>query len=525
MTIGFPTDFNLLAVDSYNNPVPIDSTLITFNYLFNETTKANNPKPNTTIVRTITKVDDNLITYSLTATLAGTATVRINYNGQSVFSPASAATLIIYAGIANIASATADFSRFFAQAKMVSATTGSLCVKERDSYGNLITPRSDNRIFYTMLVEGLDTNNATVSTFTFTSIPGDTPTTQQCNIINFGPIQTVGFYRVSVTKSGTHISGSPLYWTVMAGFIEPSASFIEGITDYSILDASVTQSFTLQLRDKFGNPPRIQPNDIAQTEVNLIREQGGVYPITLSETNEDYFAASFEFPASGNFTVSANIFLSPVNNSGLHIFGLLPTDPSKTTLAGDGKSKCEQDQKCRFVIQCRDKNGNLQLIGPQDDVTVGFFPTTAAKNISLVYLGYGQFSVEYIGGVNGNSKILVQVNGVSAPSSDLFIQLGATNMATVVGGSAFGGLLVACAGYLIYRHRRTLAMKAEWERMKRTVYNEYNVNNGIHGQSTNLLGRGEEEEWDNNEEDKPAPESVEELRAIQNWVAQKSLRE
>lgn len=261
-------------------------------------------------------------------------------------------------------------------------------------------------------------------------------------------------------------------------------------TDMDNLQVSDTYDLILTGHDTYGN----RRSDATGKEyilVELIAETGESYQRIKGDDDEAVqyigegrFKVPIRFETSGTHTLHVSIFDTPLNQSGMSLYGWAPASPEKTEIIGEGATSCKAGSLCRFVVAVMDTFGHRYLRATPDDIAVSAGtddPTRLGSSaVTINQLSDGLFSVEYTGSGSGHMALAVAYDGTHVATSprSVYMAMSNTTVGLLIGACIFLLSMAGLAFWLWKRHRRTQKLRGEWERMRRAIYKEYRVDAG-----------------------------------------------
>ncbi|EPZ33796.1 hypothetical protein ROZALSC1DRAFT_29498 [Rozella allomycis CSF55] len=499
---GVSFTFTVLAIDKYMNPLPLtpDNVTISASYVSTSFDSTSSTTANRFATVTKSSLDSEGVLVRVSANVTGQINLNVIVSGLPLSSVP--VPIKVIAGEPDVSSSIADTS-FFTRSRMTSQSSGTLLIKETDEFGNIIPPRRDDRRVYSLTLTLLDAANATTGTnFTFLSIFSTRSDQTNFYVINFGPISSVGFYRVGITQEGEHISHSPLanYFLVTPGYLSPLNIELEGLFSNVIYNSTQTYSFYLVGKDAYGNEnPRIEGDTSKQFEVQLAREQGGSSLLDVKHIGNGIFSVNLTFFASGNYSLYVSLYSVPVPWSGFQLHAYAPSSAKLSKVIGEGVSSCKVGALCRFIVVLYDLFGIEQALQSRngDKVSVSFSNPDVAIPI-VIPISPGKFAVEYKPSKSGFQNINVKLNGETINYSpfSVYIQVDDQTLTVISGGSVGGAMVAFALVYVGYRQHKIHRMKRQWQKIKEAAYDEYRVNDV--NQTSKKMKRQdyEEENWD-----------------------------
>jgi hypothetical protein len=425
-------------------------------------------------------------------------------------------------GTLNVAASTVDLS-LFDSVSLFAGLSGSITITPTDSYGNAISPAfiSINADQFQAYITLLHADGTPTTDVTILQSAVNNPVLSKATAytITVPSITLAGKYNLLI-KSGSTTVGNPSTFTILAGDISGTLSYITGPFG-SIQSVNVPQVYTIVAIDSYGNHETFG-GQASEFYAEVFSSQNVVVTQIVDPGNGTYFV-EFTFNSSGTYILDAFFSLDVLQGSGQNLYAVAPTDPSNTIAYGAGLKSCQIGAVCRFVVQARDTYNNNQTL-TNDNITVTLngnpFDTT------IQYIGTGIYAVTYTGATG--SKIGVYIDGNQIPGSPFSVYMSPSNAS--IGVIICIVILVVAAlaliAYIAYRRHKLMLMRKEWELKKAMAYKEYQTTQGAPVPLTNMMKTPDEPEWEDDEfaniQHKVAEENPDdhEWAVMSQWIQQ-----
>jgi Ras GTPase-activating-like protein IQGAP2/3 len=307
---------------------------------------------------------------------------------------------------------------------MVAGIKTSFSLQTRDKHGN--KRESGGETFKVILKpkNSTETNNSFYKTDIVDSNDGK-------YLVNITPEKS-GEYDMQILFSEKEIQigkDIPIF-IEDSGETDPSKCTISFAEDFKKLKAGERRSFTVQTRDKYGNPRKNVKSEkyqlffFSKSEKEEISDHGCEY---TSNIEEGTFHCSFSLKKADTYALQCIHSIGEKNGSNISNFpsevvvtesGV--TDPYKTQLNGEGIKRSVSNQPSSFKILLSDKFGNLRKAGG-DKVSVSLVNEKRKIKVDadITDLEDGTYDCHYLPTTSGDYQIIIKINGVEIDAKKL----------------------------------------------------------------------------------------------------------
>jgi len=479
-----PFKIPLVAYDVNENPVPMTSSNVVISsvsYIKEDENANKNGNRSVQVNLDLEGGAEKLVTISLMGQLTGAIKIEANAFNLPVFG-SKGLEITVQVGQSMTSKATVENNDLvsFLKGRSTSDPVVTLRISERDKCGNLIIPGDEtiNKFILTMVDKDNAEKNVTIESSSGKAL-GDN--FKKYHLIK-AEVPMIGNFEFTIKRNGEKIDcDDSKIVAIGAGNMAAGKSVLSGVEQDSIFLANSELTLKISARDKFGNAgARIREEDFDLLDVawvNIIT--GKSYNQILKpsmDVNEGTFSLTIKPSVPGNYTVQASYNQIALENSDKIKFSVYSVT-TNSKQHGSGAETCTVGKTCRFVVVAYDDFGNIQFF-QQDQIAVIFTKHDAASDIIISSIGRGSYAVQYVGQLSGNQEVKVLIPSVNRVLSTFTvpIEITETSKGILTGTALFSFICASAAVFFVYRQMHIRKVRAQWEQMKKSVYQEYNVN-------------------------------------------------